>query len=235
MQFPYVHRELNPPDDRHYTLRSIPLGNPPRTSFHRKQDRSDGDAPATGLFFTMHPGVPGFSFQPEPMKPFIALLPALFVAACAGTPPKPSAMPARAHPAAAPALPTTAPAASHPREKTPVREEKPAIGDNIFFATGSVRIDEQGRRLLREVVATLKADPRTNITLVGHTDDLGSTEFNIALAQRRVEAVADELAAMGASPRQLRRISYGNEAAPRVCTTPACRQDQRRVEIRYSE
>ena len=111
----------------------------------------------------------------------------------------------------------------------------PDPANNIFFASGSDTITPAGRRQLSLIAEKMKSKPRADVTLIGHTDDAGSSEFNLALAQRRVEAVATELQSFGISSRQIRRVSYGNEASGAyTCASASCRQNERRVELRLS-
>jgi outer membrane protein OmpA-like peptidoglycan-associated protein len=111
----------------------------------------------------------------------------------------------------------------------------PDPASNIFFASGSDTITTAGRLQLSAIAEKMKTKPRADVTLIGHTDDAGSSEFNLALAQRRVEAVAAELQALGISSRQIRRVSYGNEASGAyTCASASCRQNERRVELRWS-
>ena len=111
----------------------------------------------------------------------------------------------------------------------------PDPASNIFFASSSDQINPAGKRLLKGVAEKLKGKPRADVTLVGHTDDAGSTEFNIALAQRRVDAVASELESLGVSSRQIRCVSYGDEAPGSIsCAQEICRQQKRRVELKLS-
>jgi peptidoglycan-associated lipoprotein len=106
----------------------------------------------------------------------------------------------------------------------------------VFFPIGSNDITNAGRRLLQDIADRMKGRPRMHVTLIGHTDDAGSAEFNIALAQRRVDTVSSELISLGVSVRQIRRISYGDEAGGGLsCSTEACRQQKRRVELRVSD
>lgn len=183
---------------------------------------------------------------PPPSKRLIALLPALLLSACAGAPPvakdivpgtgdKDRRMSAQESPAlvrTAPPQPIAAPALTLPPVTEPTA---PDPETNVFFASGSDNISAAARAHLAAVVERLKARPRADITLVGHTDDTGSSELNIALAQKRVAAVAAELQSLGIPWRQIRRISYGNEASgPHSCQTPQCRQQERRVELRIS-
>lgn len=172
----------------------------------------------------------------------IALLAALLLGACTSMPsaPPPSDTTAtETRPApriSTRRTPTTIAIPERTRPGLVAEPPPPDPASNIFFSSGSDRIGPAGRRLLQEMAEKLKGKVRADITLVGHTDDAGSTEFNIALAQKRVEAVANELESMGVSPRQIRRISYGNEASgPTTCGTAICRDRERRVELRLSD
>ncbi len=161
----------------------------------------------------------------------------LLIAGCALQPPAPTAgreakpQPADAATRAAPA-PQRPPA---PEIPPPAPPPPPDPAHNVFFPSGSHKVSADGKRMLQVVAEKLKGKVRADVTLVGHTDDAGSAEFNVALAQRRVEAVATELESLGVSPRQIRRISYGDEAGGPTCATAACRQQKRRVELRVSE
>lgn len=176
---------------------------------------------------------------------FTSLLSCVLLTACASSPPLASSNSgSMAQPAARPAAtatksnpPRTVIAAARPT-LPPLQTLEPPPPDpesNIFFDSGSDRISAAGQRLLQKVAEKLKGKPREDITLIGHTDEAGSSEFNIALAQKRVEAVAEVLQSLGVSPRQIRHISYGNEASgPHICATARCRQNERRVELRLS-
>lgn len=176
---------------------------------------------------------------------FTSLFACVLLTACTHSPPlatsdsgamtRPAARPAESAPKANP--PRTAIAAARP-SLPPLQTLEPPPPDpesNILFDSGSDRIGPAGQRLLQKAAEKLKGKPREDITLIGHTDEAGSSEFNIALAQKRVEAVAEALQSLGVSPRQIRHISYGNEASgPHICATARCRQNERRVELRLS-
>jgi peptidoglycan-associated lipoprotein len=108
----------------------------------------------------------------------------------------------------------------------------PSEANAVFFAAGSATPSADGRRVIQSLAARLKESRLVTVTLIGHSDDTGSTEFDIAMAQRRVEAAANELERAGVFPRQIRRISYGNEARKTApCTDEPCRQRERRVDL----
>lgn len=162
------------------------------------------------------------------------------LAACGGTPPRPEAPAsadgtARTAPAAPasttsapPAAPTAAPRAEQPSE-TPINEE-----NSIFFAFGASTINAAGEQKIRQHAARLKANPKLEVTLVGHTDNLGSSAYNLAIAEQRTAAVARLLLANGARRTQIRQYGIGDEKATN-CETATCRQQMRRVDLIYAE
>lgn len=115
--------------------------------------------------------------------------------------------------------------------------QSPAAGisdEDVFFALGEARIDSEALPKLAAHAARLKSDPKLCVTLVGHTDDLGSPAYNLAIAQQRVDAVFDALRGLGVSRNQLRRYPVGSEKAPAGCRQEACRSKLRRVEFQYA-
>lgn len=167
--------------------------------------------------------------------PWLALC--LVLAACAtaeaprgplGGPPVPSA------PAPAPAMPAPAEAGGGARA---VEEPLPDMNrrDNVYFAQGSSVIDQAGRETIRTHAERLKNDRRLVITLIGYNStDGGSTEYKVALGQKRLEAVAVELKAAGAALGQIRKQSSPSpKSTAQRCASEACHQLDRRVELRY--
>jgi outer membrane protein OmpA-like peptidoglycan-associated protein len=105
--------------------------------------------------------------------------------------------------------------------------------NSVFFPSGSVAVDAAGRKKLIEHAARLKADSSLSVTLIGHTDDLGSPSYNLAIAEQRVNAVFSILRSQGVPVSQLRRYGMGSEAMHRACLSPECRALMRRVELDY--
>lgn len=73
------------------------------------------------------------------------------------------------------------------------------------------------------------------IILEGHADERGSNEYNLALGQRRADAVRDLLASYGVSPAQMESLSLGEERPRATGSNEAAWQENRRVEIRYTD
>jgi outer membrane protein OmpA-like peptidoglycan-associated protein len=138
----------------------------------------------------------------------------------AGTPP-PDAPPATA-------------SAGDPPADTVAAPEIPDT-DQIFFASNATGVDEAGRRKLRAHAERLKANRRLNVTLVGHTDHLGSRSYNLAIAERRTAAVAEVLTSLGVGRTQIRRYGVGSEKLGPPCQTSECRGRMRRVDLIYPD
>ena len=79
----------------------------------------------------------------------------------------------------------------------------------------------------------IKAEPGLVVRLVGHTDDLGSRAYNLAIAEQRVNAVYGFLRRAGVPIRQLRRSGAAGDIAGKSCESTECRAKKRRVELVY--
>lgn len=155
---------------------------------------------------------------------------ALFAAGCGSMPPGPAA--GQGAPAQAAAPESAASAA-------PTREEASAIAaidDDraIYFTLGGTAVDEAGKAKLRQHAARLKGNPDRIVTLTGYTDDLGSSNYNLAIAEQRTLAVAQVLQSFGIPAKQIRRYAVGSEKVPKVCRSATCRAKMRRVDLEYS-
>jgi peptidoglycan-associated lipoprotein len=79
----------------------------------------------------------------------------------------------------------------------------------------------------------LRSHPGARVLLAGHTDERGSREYNIALGERRANAVADLMKMAGVSRDQLRVVSYGRERPANFGHDEASHLQNRRVELTY--
>ena len=85
------------------------------------------------------------------------------------------------------------------------------VGDRVFFAFDSAVLDDAARQTLERQAAWLKQFPAVSVTIEGHCDERGTREYNLALGDRRANAVKTYLVALGISPNRIRTISYGKE------------------------
>ena len=79
----------------------------------------------------------------------------------------------------------------------------------------------------------IKADPARKVTVEGHTDERGGREYNLALGQKRAEAVRRSLNLLGVSDSQVEAVSYGEEKPASVGHDESAYSQNRRAEISY--
>jgi len=82
---------------------------------------------------------------------------------------------------------------------------------DVHFAFDRYDLNITAQTLLRENSQWLKANPGVQIIVEGHCDERGSNEYNLALGERRAEAVKNYLATLGVDASRMRAISYGEE------------------------
>ncbi len=85
------------------------------------------------------------------------------------------------------------------------------VGDRVFFDFDKSDLMPAGRRTAEALAAWMNNFPAATITIEGHADERGTREYNLALGERRANAVHDYLQALGVQSNRLRTISYGKE------------------------
>jgi len=101
--------------------------------------------------------------------------------------------------------------------------------NNIIFPSDSVALSEYGKAEADKLIGEMFKFPNDTVVCVGHTDDVGSENYNLQLGLRRAQAVVNYMTAAGISPERLRAESKG-EAQPAVRNdTPTNRALNRRV------
>jgi len=90
----------------------------------------------------------------------------------------------------------------------PVRE---FTFEDVHFDFDRYSLRPEATRTLDEAIATLQANPELNIEVEGHTCNIGTAEYNLALGERRANAVRDYLTSRGIGANRLRTVSYGEE------------------------
>lgn len=102
---------------------------------------------------------------------------------------------------------------------------------SIFFTTGQAVVDDVGKQKLQRQAARLKDNPRQVVMLVGYTDDRGSSSYNLAIVEQRVDAVFRLLRGYGVPARQLQRYGVGGEKNSNACLSALCQAKMRRVAL----
>lgn len=106
------------------------------------------------------------------------------------------------------------------------------LKNDLLFETGSSKLTPQAKTQLNELGDVLIKYPTNKITVLGHTDDVGSMTLNEMLSEKRANAVRDVLQEKGVPESQLRSEGYG-ETQPLVPnTTKSARAKNRRVELK---
>ena len=85
------------------------------------------------------------------------------------------------------------------------------VGDRVFFNYDSSDLDSDAQELLQDQVAWLKQYSDVSVIAEGHCDERGTTEYNLALGEKRAQSVKNYLISLGISSDRISTISYGKE------------------------
>ena len=101
----------------------------------------------------------------------------------------------------------------------------------IYFGFDEATLSPEARRQLERNFECLQRSSFRRALLSGHTDERGTTEYNVALGERRAEAVKRYLVGLGADGRKLKALSYGKERAADPGHEESAWSRNRRVEL----
>jgi outer membrane protein OmpA-like peptidoglycan-associated protein len=104
------------------------------------------------------------------------------------------------------------------------------LGD-ILFESGKAALMPGAMATIDQLVEFLQKYPNRNIIIEGHTDSVGSENFNLGLSQKRADAVREPLISKGIAAERITTKGYGEQYPVASNATPAGRQQNRRVEI----
>ena len=105
------------------------------------------------------------------------------------------------------------------------------LSDEILFDVDEAELKPGGMQRLARVAEFLRQNPDRNVLVEGHTDSTAPDDYNLALSQRRANAVEDFLIAQGVDPTRISATGYGERQPLATNDTVAGRQANRRVEI----
>ena len=108
------------------------------------------------------------------------------------------------------------------------------VKDRVFFATNRSTLTTASRDTLRKQAAWMRKKGKDlSFTIEGHADERGTREYNLALGERRANAVKDYLMTYGISGSRLSTISYGKERPVNSGSNPlAWSQNRRSVTVK---
>lgn len=90
-------------------------------------------------------------------------------------------------------------------------DERPLAVDPVYFEFDSSELSEHGRTELTNVASWMERHTATRLRIEGHTDDRGTTEYNLGLGDRRAHVIEDYLVRLGIDAGRIDTISYGEE------------------------
>jgi len=103
----------------------------------------------------------------------------------------------------------------------------------VYFDYDSFIVRPEFAATLEAHARFLKADAKRRVVLQGHTDERGGREYNLALGQKRAEAVRRQLGILGVSDAQQEAVSFGKEKPAATGSDEASLAKNRRVELTY--
>ena len=104
----------------------------------------------------------------------------------------------------------------------------------IYFDYNSSEIKPEGVELVDAHARFLIANKTRQVSLEGHTDERGGREFNLALGQKRAEAVRTRMRLLGVTDIQMEAVSFGKEKPAAAGNDDAAHAKNRRTEINYA-
>ncbi len=166
-----------------------------------------------------------------------ALAAALLISACSTPMPKESApvasTPAPAAAPAAPAKPTAAPVAAAP--VAPYLDPQNVLSQkrSVYFDYDQFVVKSEFMSVLENHGKFLASNPKVSVRIEGNADERGSAEYNLALGQKRAEAVVKALKIMGVKDTQMEAVSFGKEKPKATGHDEASYAQNRRADIAY--
>ena len=107
------------------------------------------------------------------------------------------------------------------------------VKDRVFFATNKTTLTTASRDTLRKQAAWMRKNSKITVSVEGHADERGTREYNLALGERRANAVKDYLMTYGISGNRISVISYGKERPVNSGSSPlAWSQNRRSVTVK---
>lgn len=107
------------------------------------------------------------------------------------------------------------------------------IGRVIYFDFDSFTVKPEYQGIVDQHARFLQSNRGRSVSLEGHTDERGSREYNLALGQKRAEAVRRALTLVGAADAQVEAVSFGEESPAVQGGSEDAYSQNRRVELRY--
>jgi peptidoglycan-associated lipoprotein len=116
----------------------------------------------------------------------------------------------------------------------PLNDPKGVLANrSVFFDFDSYAVREDGKPVVENHSGYLTKHKEHKILIQGNTDERGGTEYNLALGQKRAEAVRKSMSALGVAESQMEAVSLGKEKPKATGSNEAAWAENRRADIVY--
>ena len=115
-----------------------------------------------------------------------------------------------------------------PQPRATIEELFRANVFDAFFDLDKADIRPDARDALARTAEFLRSSSQIKVTIEGHCDERGSTEYNLALGERRAQAVRQFLISLGVAPERMETVSFGKEKPFCTVSDEECWQQNRR-------
>lgn len=116
----------------------------------------------------------------------------------------------------------------------PLNDPKGVLANrSVYFDYDSYVVRDDGKPVVENHSAYLTKNKQRKVLIQGNTDERGGTEYNLALGQKRAEAVRKSMAALGVSESQMEAVSLGEEKPKATGSNEAAWAENRRADIVY--
>jgi peptidoglycan-associated lipoprotein len=169
----------------------------------------------------------------------IAVSLTLFLAACGSQPPAPEQSPSGVEDRNPKAVGTTTEPVAHdgidPYSLAALKDPKNILSKrSVFFDYDQYTIKPEFQSLIEAHAKFLVKNPKIKTLIQGNADERGSREYNLALGQKRAEAVKRALSLLGAREEQIESVSLGEEKPRCTDHSEECWAQNRRSDLLYT-
>lgn len=133
------------------------------------------------------------------------------------------------------AVVTTAPVVQAETEAQRMEHLRAALANkSVYFDFDDFSLKSEYQGVAKDNADFMKQFARDKVVLQGNADERGSSEYNLALGQKRAETVRKTLLMMGVSDARIEAVSYGKEKPLATCHEEKCWQENRRVDFAHT-
>ncbi len=106
---------------------------------------------------------------------------------------------------------------------------------SVYFGFDQYAVDAKYRDVVKQHSDFVAAHPNDTVMIQGNADERGSREYNLALGQKRAEAVRKALTLLGVADSRLEAVSFGSEKPRETCHEERCWAENRRVDLQHKD